>query len=154
MLVLDVAWAATTWNAFTILGESAWFPYPSLAIGWFLHIYGSVTITVSAKVFGWLVMPLVRGFDPEQHELEERKKKLERMNLWSKEGEQEQIMVQQQQYPVHSQGYPGQAEYYGNGSAVNASHTYPAAMVQDYQGANIYGAPMAPMQAPQIASQV
>lgn len=40
--------------------------------GWFLHIYGSVTITVSAKVFGWLVMPLVRGFDPEQHELEER----------------------------------------------------------------------------------
>ena len=54
----------------------------------------------------------------------------------AQEGEQEQIMVQQQQYPVHSQGflglqtilflrglrcaacharYPGQAEYYGNG---------------------------------------
>ena len=40
--------------------------------GWFLHVYGSVTITVSARVFGWLVMPLVRGFDPEEHELEER----------------------------------------------------------------------------------
>eukprot|EP00438_Fugacium_kawagutii_P016617 Skav214929 [mRNA] locus=scaffold2309:43237:52995:+ [translate_table: standard] len=38
MLVLDAVWAldleaVTTWNAFTILGESAWFPYPSLAIG-------------------------------------------------------------------------------------------------------------------------
>ena len=69
--------------------------------GWFLHLYGSVTIAVSAWIFGWLVMPQVRAFDPEQHDLEQRslatvvnhkcpscgsqgKKKLERMNLWNK----------------------------------------------------------------------
>lgn len=76
--------------------------------GWFLHIYGSVTILVSARVFGWLVMPLVRAFDPEQQQLEDRLlvanrsnnsslrlhymaamfcnwgiKKMEKMNLWS-----------------------------------------------------------------------
>lgn len=135
--------AVTTWNAFSNLGDTAWYPFPSLALGsldadqsqnpfcfretilprkrifhplvvsvfvggWFLHIYGSVTILVSARVFGWLVMPLVRAFDPEQQQLEDRLlvanrsnnsslrlhymaamfcnwgiKKMEKMNLWS-----------------------------------------------------------------------
>ena len=44
--------AATTWNAFTILGESAWFPYPSLAIGALVAIVicGSARCIIVEKV--------------------------------------------------------------------------------------------------------
>jgi len=155
MLILDIVWAVTTWNAFSNLGDTAWYPFPSLALGWFLHIYGSVTILVSARVFGWLVMPLVRAFDPEQQQLEDRIKKMEKMNLWSQE--QAQMQMHQQQYPVHAQGvHPGQHAYYNGGANVANSYQYPAGGVQDYQGgANLYGAPMAQMPAQQMtASQV
>eukprot|EP00913_Durusdinium_trenchii_P009309 g8748.t1 len=115
MLVLNVTWALVTWNAFTNLGESAWYPYPDLAIGWFLHLYGSLTMLISARVFGWLVMPLVRAFDPEEEDLQQRKDKLRMMNFWNRDREQQQCMMQQQQLPVQVQGmHPGQYGAYGN----------------------------------------
>lgn len=147
MLVLNVTWALVTWNAFTNLGESAWYPYPDLAIGWFLHLYGSLTMLISARVFGWLVMPLVRAFDPEEEDLQQRKDKLRMMNFWNRDREQQQCMMQQQQLPVQVQGmHPGQYGAYGNNA-----YEYP--MAQE-GGANIYGAPMGPGLVPMEAPRV
>ena len=42
------------------------------AAGWFLHLYGGITLLVSSAVFGWLVMPLVHAFDAEKSKLQKR----------------------------------------------------------------------------------
>ncbi|CAE7267923.1 DGK2, partial [Symbiodinium natans] len=80
----NIVWAVVTHFAFSKLGEDAWYPYPDLAIGWFLHLYGGVTILIAGRIFGWLVMPLVRSFDSEKSALEKRKNKLMMMSWWNR----------------------------------------------------------------------
>ncbi|CAJ1366006.1 unnamed protein product [Effrenium voratum] len=147
----DAAWAVTTWVAFKNLGETAWYPYPNLGIGWFLHIYGGLSILVASRIFGWLVMPLVRQYDPEQEGLAKSQQKIKQMKLWNKEWGQQSAPMGPAATSAYGyeQGYGYGEGYDGYGYNVSPE-AYPAN--QDYQHANVVGAPaMPPLQmGPQV----
>eukprot|EP00439_Symbiodinium_sp_Y106_P078983 s1032_g17.t1 len=143
-IVSNVIWAVVTWVAFSNLGEDAWYPYPSLAIGWFVHLYGGITLLVSSAVFGWLVMPLVHAFDAEKSKLQKRKNKLMMMSWWNRDQERDQFAMHQHMPTSYPQNPPyaaypadqGQGNFQAAGGlAYGADQGNPA-----YQ-ANLYGAP-------------
>lgn len=80
MLASNIAWALVTHFSFVELGNTAWYPYPDLGIGWFLHLYGCVTVVVSISVFGWLMMPVVMAYDAQEAKLAKRKQKLSKIS--------------------------------------------------------------------------
>lgn len=89
----NAAWALVTDGSFKRIMETAWYPYPTLGIAYFVNLYGGVVILAAAGVFGFLVVPEVWNFDPEQEELDERKRKLKKL----------QVSAAQQQHLQHRQ---------------------------------------------------
>lgn len=84
MLAANIAWALVTHFSFVELGNTAWYPYPDLGIGWFLHLYGCVTMIVSISVFWWLMAPVVMAYYAQEAKLAKRKLKLSKMNKMKK----------------------------------------------------------------------
>eukprot|EP00930_Biecheleria_cincta_P070577 TRINITY_DN5820_c0_g1_i2.p1 TRINITY_DN5820_c0_g1~~TRINITY_DN5820_c0_g1_i2.p1 ORF type:complete len:387 (+),score=61.43 TRINITY_DN5820_c0_g1_i2:58-1218(+) len=104
MLASNAAWALVTHFSFVELGTTAWYPYPDLGIGWFLHLYGCVTILVSMSVFGWLMMPVVMAYDAQEAKLAKRKEKLSKISKRIKmnkkaDAEQQQGLAEMPQFP-------------------------------------------------------
>lgn len=78
-LSMNLAWAFVSDSAFHNLRETAWFPYPCLAIGWFLHLFGSITIIVASATFGFLVIEDACNYDETQEKIDKRNKKMQRL---------------------------------------------------------------------------
>jgi len=128
-LLADITWAVVTHFTFIKIGRYGWFPYPDLAIGFFLHLYGCLIVVVSSGVFGWLVLPIVWLYDPQQSKLDKRKRKLLRIKRMMQAREREEA-VQQQQFlfqqgpamPVdpESMNFPPPPGFAGTGQAGGA----------------------------------
>jgi uncharacterized membrane protein len=126
-LMMNAWWALASDAGFKELGRSAYYPYPSLGLSWFLHLYGCATIIVGASVYGWVIYPVVSTFDPVENKMNKRIEKLEkrqfrREDMKAKKAEQQQQqqaqaqynqqMYQQQMQMQQMQGYP-QVQQYG-----------------------------------------
>lgn len=72
----NAVWAGISDNAFKNLSKSAWYPYPSLGAGWYIHTVGYLLILISNGVFGYVVLPTVWAYDPAQEKLDKKKAKL------------------------------------------------------------------------------
>eukprot|EP00441_Pelagodinium_beii_P042716 CAMPEP_0197631868 /NCGR_PEP_ID=MMETSP1338-20131121/8889_1 /TAXON_ID=43686 ORGANISM="Pelagodinium beii, Strain RCC1491" /NCGR_SAMPLE_ID=MMETSP1338 /ASSEMBLY_ACC=CAM_ASM_000754 /LENGTH=178 /DNA_ID=CAMNT_0043203407 /DNA_START=674 /DNA_END=1210 /DNA_ORIENTATION=+ len=164
-ILADIAWAVTTHFAFIKIGRYGWFPFPDLAIGFFLHIYGCIIVAVSSGVFGWLVLPIIWKYDPQQSKLDKRKRKLLRIKRMHQAREREEA-AQQQQFlyqqgpmmpvdpelmnfpappgfgPVHDarMAYPGQFAGVADPNSVQLNFGQPG----HYGPADIYGRPLGP----------
>mmetsp|Transcript_145062 Transcript_145062/g.404133 ORF Transcript_145062/g.404133 Transcript_145062/m.404133 type:complete len:422 (-) Transcript_145062:110-1375(-) len=75
-VAVNMVWAIITDLSFKRLGEDAWFPYPSLAVGYFLHLIGGFTLSASTGIFGYLVVPIAMAYDPEEEKLNKMNRKL------------------------------------------------------------------------------
>jgi len=93
-LLADITWAIITHFTFIKIARYGWFPYPDLAIGFFLHTYGCIITVVSSGVFGWLVLPMVWLYDPQQSKLDKRKRKLLRIKRMMQAREREEATQQ------------------------------------------------------------
>jgi len=80
-LASNITWAFVTDSGFKRIRETSWYPYPSLGIGWYFHLYGSVMILVADGVYGYLVLPEAWNFDPVQSKIDKREKRRQRLKL-------------------------------------------------------------------------
>lgn len=71
-LVGNIAWGAVTDAAFKELAETAWFPYPSFGVAFYLSLVGSLMLLIANGVFGYVVLPRVWKYDPLQEKYERR----------------------------------------------------------------------------------
>jgi len=83
------AWVVVTKNSFLKLQNTAWYPFPGLAVGAYMHIFGCCILCVSSCLFGWIVLPDVMSFDPAQEKIDKRnwklRKKMERRQFMGRE---------------------------------------------------------------------
>jgi len=104
--LMNISWAAVTDAGFKDLGESAYYPYPSLGIAYFLHLYGCITLIVGSSVYGWIIYPVVANYDESEAKM---KKKIARMQKRaehkSRLQEQGQMQAQQNMMAQQQHGY-------------------------------------------------
>jgi len=103
-LMMNVIWAAVTDAGFKDLGESAYYPYPSLGIAYLLHLYGCITLIVASSVYVWIIYPVVSTYDESEAKMN---KKIARMQKRAehKARLQEQGQMQAQQNCMVQQPY-------------------------------------------------
>jgi len=78
LAIVNAVWAAVTDNSFKNLSLAAWYPYPSLHAGFYLHTMGYSLVLIFDTVFGFIVLPSVWSYDPAQEKLDKKKAKLEK----------------------------------------------------------------------------
>jgi len=137
---MSLAWALITSRAFTELGKTAWYPYPDLGIGWFLHLYGGILILFSSIIFGWLVLPRVWNYDSEQAKIDRRQRQLVRMKERQMAQEQ-QLGLKQQEKLRDSQAYQGAAGFDRQADFGAPAMQYQDLTQQQQQGAYAMVAP-------------
>lgn len=71
-------WAGVTDNAFMILRQTAWYPYPSLYWAFYIYLGGCGVSLVATIIFGVIVLPSVWRYDKATEKLEKKRRKLER----------------------------------------------------------------------------
>mmetsp|Transcript_87881 Transcript_87881/g.243805 ORF Transcript_87881/g.243805 Transcript_87881/m.243805 type:complete len:435 (-) Transcript_87881:253-1557(-) len=107
-IVMNLVWAVITDFSFKTLGEDAWFPYPSLAIGYFLHLHGGLIMFVSTGIFGYLVLPVTWAYDPAQEKIDKRNRNLQKLKADARlfPGGLRSPGTQQPTLPVSSMNFP------------------------------------------------
>merc|ERR1719440_531164 len=119
-MISNLAWTLVTDNSFKEIGRAAWYPYPTLSVGYYMHTTGYLMILICDGVFGYIVMPNVWKYDPAQEKLDKLKdkqaKRQQREQAYQQKKQQLANVVagqhQQQQYPP---GYGQQPQPYGYG---------------------------------------
>lgn len=106
-LVANGMWTLITSQGFTALGENAWYPYPPLALAWFMHIYGCAMMLVGGGVYGWMVIPEAIAYDPEEERLNHLREKRARMARMMRLGSWRGRPQQEQQQPSGGGGGGG-----------------------------------------------
>jgi hypothetical protein len=103
--LMNVIWAAVTDVGFKDLGETAYYPYPSLGIAYFLHLYGCITLIVASSVYGWIIYPVVVNYDESEAKMNKKIARMEK-RAEHKARLQEQGQLQAQQNCMVQQMYP------------------------------------------------
>lgn len=106
-LIMNIVWAIATDVSFKRIMSTAWFPYPSLAMAWFLHLYGSITVLVGTAVFGIQVLPETMVYDAVEAKIVKKDRKIAKLRDYAEmQGQREQqalgLAQQQQQMPQMS----------------------------------------------------
>lgn len=163
LVILNISWLFVTDEAFTKLGTTAWYPYPSIGIGYYLHLEGSLLLLIASGVFGWLVLPEVNKYDSVQETLDKKRWQLNDLKLFGRRADNEaQYLVSAPQMPQSQ--FNGQMPAYmmqpqplmmpyGDGVQAAPAFQGPALMIVEQtemhtsmvaptSGANVYGSPM------------
>lgn len=106
-LCCNIAWAVTTDVAFKRIGESAWYPYPSLGIGYYMHLWGSLSVICATCLYGVLVIPQTLAYDAVQEKIDKKEEKLARLR---NAAEQEEMMINAMQQQPQQFGAPMQQQ--------------------------------------------
>ncbi|CAK0833979.1 unnamed protein product [Prorocentrum cordatum] len=94
--LLNLIWASVSDAGFKDLGESAYYPYPSLGIAYFLHLYGSVMLIVASGVYGWIIYPVVMNYDEKEVKMNKKIARMEKRAEHRARAQEQQMQVQQQ----------------------------------------------------------
>jgi hypothetical protein len=130
LCIVNTVWAVVTDVKFKDLAKNAWYPYPSLHVGFYLHVAGYSMVLIFNAIFGFIVMPEVWKFDPAQDKLDKKKKKLEkkmaREQKYAQKKEQLQaIMNANAQQPGHFPPPPGYGQAQPQPQAVGYGYGAP-----------------------------
>lgn len=105
LMIVNIVWAAVSDNSFKNLSLSAWYPYPSLGAGFYVHTAGYALVLIWDTIFGFIILPDVWAYDPAQEKLDKKKKKLEkrmqRDQQLAQKKQELQAIVNAQQQPMH-----------------------------------------------------
>jgi len=94
--LLNLIWAGVSDAGFKDLGESAYYPYPSLGIAYFLHLYGSIMLIVASGVYGWIIYPAVMSYDEAEAKMNKKLARMEKRAEHRARAQEQQMQVQQQ----------------------------------------------------------
>merc|ERR1719375_1755289 len=78
MMITNIAWVFVSDSAFVNLQANAWYPYPSLNIGWYMHTVGYLMLGGSNVAYGFVVLPMVWAFDPVEAKLKKVQKRYDK----------------------------------------------------------------------------
>lgn len=111
LMFTNVAWTVASHLSFTELGRTAWYPYPSLHVAWYMHTVGYLLILIFNVIFGRLVLPDVWKYDKATEKLDKMKDKMdkraERDEKFKQKKQELQGIMSGQQQPQNFPPPPG-----------------------------------------------
>lgn len=127
--LMNLWWILATDSAFKKMAKSGWFPYPSIGIAWYLHLYGSVTLIVAGGVYAFLVWPEVMNYDEAEVKLQKRiaaKEKRQERKKMQQDQQNQHMMAQQAQQQQMNQWNQQQQVYVQQQVVQQEVYTWPA----------------------------
>lgn len=99
IVIFNIVWAVRSDGAFRRIMDSAWYPYPTLGVAYYLHLFGGLFTLVASIFYGIIVMPEVTKYDPLGKVIEKREKRLmdAKVNAAKQQHNQNQGFMQNQQ---------------------------------------------------------